>query len=645
MRQIHSAARRPVRLAARRRGVALLLVLVLTIAFAALALSASMLTGSAGVLGNYYEREEIGSNATDAALALGKARLNADPDVLPDTGYAAIISNGTITGADGQTVSGITMNVYVGPTGSANRQTGRFASIVADVRDAYGGHWVRRLEVSQESFAKFAYWSNSESGICFGSGDQLLGPVFSNDVIHTCSGQAATFWDTVSTAQYVDNAAGVNGVFKKGYRQYVKPMSLPNTSRLARLIPLAASGNVSFTAPNTGTMDQVAMRIEFVAIDLDGDGDASDPDEGFIRVYQADAGNGAWVRGNYQRANCGVLVPDAAGTKPGMFIPDTVRWGATWVSAALQAYGTRATFADSVANTATFNTLRRFMSLPGARCYPGGDNHLYPYLQAGATVGGTDSSDSFVPVDARGLGHWLPWPGAVDPRLAAAGHAADAPYLFPISSLLNPGYKGVITVNGTVAVNGVSRGRETLYATGNIVIVDDLRYNTDPSLGTCNDVMGMISLMDIMPADNGINMSQPYTNAAGVTAFKMMDDNNHTFVQSTVMALGTSWGAQNPNSGPTASIQCGLDINGNPYLTGRGCLYLTGSLIQAARKNVNSGATNYGYAKRYQYDMCVISNPPPHFPTTGNIADNRYYELDPIRFDVSTLYADLQPNN
>ena len=44
--------------------------------------------------------------------------------------------------------------------------------------------FVRRVELNQETFARFAYFSDTENGICFGSNDRLNGPVFSNDVIH-----------------------------------------------------------------------------------------------------------------------------------------------------------------------------------------------------------------------------------------------------------------------------------------------------------------------------------------------------------------------------------------------------------------------------------------------------------------------------
>jgi hypothetical protein len=79
-------------------------------------------------------------------------------------------------------------------------------------------------------------------------------------------------------------------------------------------------------------------------------------------------------------------------------------------------------------------------------------------------------------------GQWLAWPGAVDPAVAGR---PDGAYLFPISRELNPSFKGVIFVEGKVAISGVLRGRVTVAATDDIVIVDDLTYSVDPGAGTC----------------------------------------------------------------------------------------------------------------------------------------------------------------
>ena len=202
-----------------RDGSALFLVLVMVGAMGALALSAIVLTGNAGLVGASYDKEADLRYAAETGLSIGKARLNFDPAALPDTGYETLLSNYRIHAADSQAVDGVTVSVYAGPSGSTSGQFGRFASLVAEARDTRGTGFVRRLELVQESFAKYAYWSKSESNtggtIYFGSGDNLWGPVFSDDKISIAS-TGATFHDEVSTAQTIAGAS--YGTFVKGTR-------------------------------------------------------------------------------------------------------------------------------------------------------------------------------------------------------------------------------------------------------------------------------------------------------------------------------------------------------------------------------------------------------------------------------------------
>jgi hypothetical protein len=75
---------------------------------------------------------------------------------------------------------------------------------------------------------------------------------------------------------------------------------------------------------------------------------------------------------------------------------------------------------------------------------------------------------------------------------------------------------------------------------------------------------------------------------------------------------------------------------------GRGCIQLVGGIIQDTRGAVGtSGGT--GYLKRYSYDICAFQTPPPYFPTTGRFLRNRYYEIDPVGFNVANFFATLAP--
>ena len=622
-----------------RRGAALFLVLFFTLAVGALALSAIFLSTNASLVTRSYDRESTLRYGAEAGLALGKSRLNFDPKSLPDTGYKTLLSKQALVAADGTPIPGLTVDVYAGPSGSTSGQFGQFASVVAVSHDKLGNESVRRLELSQESFAKFAYWSDKESNgtgtIYFGNGDQLWGPVFSNDVISIAS-SGATFHDQVATASSISGAG--YGTFLKGYQTAQKRIDLPTDTKLAKLAGYAALGNMSFTAPNNGNESNVRMRIEFVAVDLNGDGDSTDVDEGFFKVYTTNGTPGInWLRadwpGNSSPAastveNCG----DWHTIKGvNVFFPAAVH-GTTWYKNYLTANGITTAAAGYDYGATIDAILKRTSPLP-ARCFLGGDPHLVGVARstwADPTQGQRGGEDSTFSATDK-YGSWKAYPGPIDPRLQAK-RPWDAAYLFPIYRGINSGSKGVIYVSGTTGISGVLRGKITLYATGSIVVLDDERYANDPGLGSCQDILGLIAGNDVVLANNAINTPPSITKIG----YKVLDDTKDLYLQSVIMALNTSFRVETYNGGPSNATTCeGL---GN----GRGCLYLTGGIIQESRGPVGL-LSGEGYIKRYSYDRCAAVTPPPYFPTTGRYTDNRYFELSPVGFDPTTLFKSLTP--
>lgn len=618
-----------------RRGSALFMTLMLTMVVAALAMAAVYSASNAGLLTTSFDRERELKYAAEAALGIGKSRLNNDPLVLPDTGFVTLMADASLNGADGKPLPGVTVNLYVGPTGSTSGQFGRFASAVAEARDSRGARFVRRLELAQENFARYAYWSNVEGPVVFGANDNLWGPVWSNDNI-TVHSSRATFHGTVGTAGII-NGAG-NGTFIKGYSVNQRPITLPSTAVLAKLQGYAAAGNFSFNAPTSGDENSVTMRIEFVAIDLSGDGDSTDVDEGFLKIYTGVPGSASWVRGDWNgnkvnADNCGAAYPVTPGG-PRKFFPASVH-NTAWFQALLVAGGmTPAQALDT--SSASLHTI---MNKATARCYLGGDPRLVSvernsggFTPADQQKGGDDTT--FTANGARGS--WARWPGAVDPRLLGTRYASQASYLFPIDRGLNPGTKGVIYVNGTVGISGVLRGRITVYSNRIVTLLDDLRYASDPSGGRCADILGVISDRNIVISNNAL-LGPPNIASPPQTQYRNLDDTKDVYLHAVLMASGKSFTVQAYNQGPTNANGCEGTNNG------RGCLYLTGGVIQDTRGAVGTTA-GYGYIKRYSYDHCAAANPPPYFPTTGRFTDNRYYELDPVRFNVSQLFAALRPN-
>src|SRR3954466_3809257 len=106
-RRRHHAGRRP------RRGIALVFVLIFVIAMAALAMSSIFMASNANLLAKSYDRERDLKFAAEAALSIGKSRVNADPTILTMRSVGqvdtAILMNQTLTGANGQPLTGITV--------------------------------------------------------------------------------------------------------------------------------------------------------------------------------------------------------------------------------------------------------------------------------------------------------------------------------------------------------------------------------------------------------------------------------------------------------------------------------------------------------------------------------------------------------
>lgn len=568
------------------RGIALVVVILVALVVGVIAAGAALVSSNASLVSKYSERLSSLESVADAGLEEARARVNGNKALYPDSAYAVLEDGVNVTDATGAIIPNVRRWTYVGPTGVTSGQYGVFGSIVVLVKDAFGNSVVRRGEVVQESFAKFAYFTDIEpANISFGGGDQIFGPVHTNDLLKIYS-SGATFHGPATTAKTVQGAQ--YGTFKQGYTEYVARIEMPQTAELAKLKAQAQAGSTVFVGSIGGGKGQATTRIEFVAIDLNGDGRVTGTDEGFVRVYQSN--DAAWVVGDLpadyatnrmrNSANCGHYHADG-----------------TFMTA--RNHGTTGT--DSW--TAALSSSTR-------RCYPGGSDSLFGSFQ------GND-----------GTGAWLQWGGSVSPALAGR---ADAQYLFPITRALNPSFKGVIYVEGKVAVSGVVRGRVTVAATGDIILADDLVYATNPGAGTCADVVGLFAGGDILVADNALNA--PVVPTSGANWFTY-DDTKDEFIHAVLLTLGI-FTVDNYAAGATTAEAC------ESKLWGRGCLYLTGGIIQRTRGAVGTigGTGGTGNLKRYSYDACAYSDPPPYFPTTGHFARGRYYEVDPTGFDVNKYF-------
>lgn len=574
------------------RGVALITVLLVSLVIAVLSTAAVMLSTTSALINRYTDRQLALETVADAGLEEGRSRVNGTPTLYPDDGYTVLESGARLTDANGDPVPDLSRSLYVGPTGITSGQYGVIGSVVSVAQDAFGNRVIRRGEIAQESFAKFAYFTDIEpSNISFGGGDQIFGPVHTNDYLKIYA-SGATFFGPVTTARTVQGAQ--YGTFGQGYTEGVRRIEMPQTADLLKLKAQAQAGNTAFTGTTSGGAGQATLRIEFVAIDLDGDTQVNGDNEGFIRVYRSS--NAGWVSAD--------LPPDYGSAR----LRNSRNCGHYHAGGSFVVAGDHPTSGPDSWVAAVSNV--------GRRCYLGGADSLF---------GGFVAND--------GTGQWLAWPGTVSPLVAGR---PDGAYLFPITRALNPNFKGVIYVEGKVVVSGVLRGRVTVAATDEIIIGDDITYATDPGGGTCNDILGLFSGANIVVADNTINAPVRPTTANNWFTY---DESRDEFIHGVILALGI-FTVENYASGATTAEAC------ETKAWGRGCLFLTGGIIQRTRGAVGTigspGGT--GNLKRYSYDGCAYSNPPPYFPTTGYFTRGRYYEVNPVGFDVDAFFAMLTPS-
>ncbi|MGQ0639916.1 MAG: hypothetical protein ACT4P6_03955 [Gemmatimonadaceae bacterium] len=674
-----------------RRGSALMLVLLFTLALGGLAISAIYMNGTTTIVSKLYDRERDYRYAAEWALAMAKSRISRDTLlVLPDSGYITLLSNAKPTTVGGQAIPLVRVDLYAGLSGVTSGQYGKAVSLVAVASDSSGARHVRRLELLAENFAVYAVFVDQwQAGLCYTTGEIIRGRAHSNTQWQSCSSSPGPIYtDSVSAVTTITGTAQ----YQKGNYPNFTRINYPSNAWLTKMQNLATAANYNITPVATATRG--GSRMEFVAIDLNGDGDVTDQQEGFFRIYDGNVGalgianadtfvtkaqwpynaradtlSAAGASAKYRhvvRNQCGATYQywhDPAPAGPpyqvlNWFVPVAAhdhavvakRWFRNAMEQTFLRQGQAPATAAANADTLRLQTTAQILNRAGARCYPAGDPHLMPterYVDPGdANWGGEDST--FTAVNRSGA--WRAYPNAaLGIPIGPTRQAAELPYLWPLHRALNPNFAGVIHVNGDIYMNGLVRGRATVYADSNVKFVDDVTYTSPPGTlsNICTNLLGILTGNHAALSDNAINRPKYINSSVTGSGARFLDDNQDFFLHGVSMSgvHNTTGGffTEHYNRGSNALRTCTPQV-GFTASTSGGCISQAGGVIQKRIYATFSGGYT-GFAENRVKDPCLDFDSPPFFPLTGRYKDNEYYEIDPQQFlqmGVANFFRRLQ---
>lgn len=201
----------------------------------------------------------------------------------------------------------------------------------------------------------------------------------------------------------------------------------------------------------------------------------------------------------------------------------------------------------------------------------------------------SSSLNSGCPLNATGS---LPGNGVIYVK-GSTTSCSGKPTAFPLSSDDVTAYE---CNAGTAFLEGTLKGALTVATQHDIIITDDVKYNTqavDKDTGAVNsaatDVLGLV-------AQGSVQTYHPVTSGrSNIDAARVRD----LRIDAAILSVENSFTVQNFNRGGQL-----------------GTLTVAGGIYQNYRGPVGSSGSNpTGYLKNYLYDSRLLSLPPPHFLT------------------------------
>lgn len=691
---------------AARRGSALLLVLILTLGFAALAISAIYLTASGGMLTRLYERERDYRYSAEAALQQAKSRLNRDTayrSTIPESGYVQMDTGRTLIDAQGTAVPTVQVNTYAGFTGDTSGRFGQFMTVVSTAFDAGGTRHVRRLDLTEESFSRYAMFTNSwPAGLAYGTGEFVRGRAHSNGNWASTGSPGPTYYDTISATGTITGTANYSGL---PTIPGAAAIPFPTVAKLAFLSGYATASNLNF-APVSGSFARATSngtnvsgtsaanavrgtRIEFVTVDVAGDGTLGEED-GMVRVFdlatgidtsrlRADlVGNPVAVGDPILQNQCGAMFTIGGRQE---FFP-IASLAQAWVKTRIRT-STLPTVTAAQATSYNPNTragIVAILSISTARCFPAGSPYL---LLTERLVDNVNCGQNF-PNPSNGA----PYTWAAGPTCGAAVQYGGQDTTFtpnPRTCIVDvTGATGRCTgtavalgswrqAPAAIALTTVAASvrqdveRPYLYPLAkpyNLNSKGVIYFSSGPifTSGTLRGYVTLYVLGNVGFIDDLVYDQDPSAalcrNFLGIIAQNdiMITDNAMNRPKYGNTNVGFLLGTPNFTlHGITMSLTGTVGVEnyagnaqtspsiqcGTGNNTSGGCINQTGGVIEQVISATYAG-NGTGLRENRTVDPCQKTNrKPPFFPSTGRYLDNKYYEIDPVTISTAAQISAL----
>lgn len=654
-----------------RRGSALILVLLMTLAVAALAVAAIFMSSSASLLSRFYDKERRFAYAAQSGIDRVVSRLQLDTTfTITSTTAVSALDLTTLTTAADSSLSGVSVRVWAARTGDTTMTGPITISLLAQVSDASGTRYAKRVDVRRLHVGQWSFVSNTgnASGNPFATNSMAMGRIHAN-----------ANWSTISQVSYRDSVTSTGTVgttnalnIRTGKGQNQRRIPWPHVDTLmTRYFTASINGSDTLRFDISTTYP---ARAELVWLDLDGDG-LAEREEGFIRIFELENdwdtdrievepeplnnSNSAYVEWDDEtiQNQCGAFYL-RNGTW--QFFPVATH-RVTWAWNIINTVGTPSAPAGGNSNNSA--GVRAILSGPTARCFPSGSPYLVNTERFTNSLGVVGVGGSFT--RPFGSDDDSPRYGGQDTTLTMTvrqcdinsdGDGCSGGSIYTVGS-----WRTLSTVSGRESLRALDRGGR-----GAVVYFDDDLRLSGVVAGRVTVAVnnGWIRIVDHLVHAGGPNATtDDCSHLLGVVAEDYVRVHENLISHRTRVGSGTGGGANSqvvlggsdhfPLHGAFFSVEDYFGIEGNDFRQANanvwncegnthsmGCLRHSGS---AAMQNTRSFSTANNRGARYLLtpDACMETSGyrPPLFPET-----NRYKVLRSVDVRATHVISETARN-